>query len=252
MPLFTAEVVHVDHIAQSLAQCLWVVVCSRRTQGPRDVSADQGPSRVGIRKGNSGRTRTRGSGGRASVATFTVCGREEDTWTSVKLDFSLLGDEDKTVVGATKLPPHHTAEWETWHSWCRVSADSPLSHKKSHENGRWSAAVAPGDALLHLSLLPLQRRRHWPRPRTDSWCWLAAAAAAGRSPILTIHTVAHCRRDESTQTRNIKGISMYFISAEQLLNSKWDCKTFWLNFCLFKTMPENFGEARMTCGLTFF
>lgn len=105
VPLFTAEVIHVDHIAQSLAQCFGVVVCSRSTQGPRYVSPNQGPSNVGIGERNPGRTWTGGSGGRASVTTFTVCGREKDTWTPVKQAVSqthaymLLRDGHKTMGG---------------------------------------------------------------------------------------------------------------------------------------------------------
>lgn len=68
MPLFTAEVIHIDHIARSLSQGFGVVINSRRTQGPRHVS-----SNVGIGKRHPGRTWTGGSRGRASVTTFTVC-----------------------------------------------------------------------------------------------------------------------------------------------------------------------------------
>ena len=75
MPLFTAEVIHIDHIAQSLADCLGVVLCSRRNKGSRYVSPDQGPTKMGIGERNPGRSWTRGSWGRASVSTFTIWGR---------------------------------------------------------------------------------------------------------------------------------------------------------------------------------
>ena len=75
MPLFTAEVIHIDHITQSLANCLGVVLCSRRNKSSRYVSPDHGPSKMRIRKRNPGRSWTGGSWGRASVATFTIWGR---------------------------------------------------------------------------------------------------------------------------------------------------------------------------------
>lgn len=53
MPLFTAEVIHVNHITGSLSQGLGVVVHSWRTQRPRDVSPGQGSS-MRIRKRNPG------------------------------------------------------------------------------------------------------------------------------------------------------------------------------------------------------
>lgn len=106
--------------------------------------------------------------------------------------------------------PHHAAEWEKWHSWCRASAGSLPSRGRSPSSGRWSAAAAPGNVLLLLFLLPLRwRRHHWHRRRTDSWCW--PAAAGGRSPILTHHTAGHWCKDESTQGENQSKEHVFFI-----------------------------------------
>lgn len=142
--------------------------------------------------------------------------------------------------------PHHAAEWEKWHSWCRASADSLLSHGRSPVNGRWSAAVAPGNVLLLLFLSPRQQHRHWHLSRTYSRR-RPAAAAGGRSPILTNHTAAHWRRHESTHRGNQSYEHVFHFSwtaAEQLfLLILWQtlCSNRYMTiFTLVKILPEIF------------
>lgn len=251
MPLFTAEVIHIDHIAQSLADCLGVVLCSRRNKGSRYVSPDQGPSKMGIGKRNPGRSWTGGSWGRASVATFTIWGRGRHMNTTEACCYKT---EKKQWLGKWTLTfiyffsPHHAAEWEKWHSWCRASADSPLSHGRSHVSGRWSVAVAPGNVLLLLSLSPLQQHHCWPRPHTDSWCW--PAACGGRSPTLTSHTVGHCWRDESTNKES-QSCEHVFHVAKQQQNLEWPCwmlvnMLFRLDWSILLVI---FGDTTMSGGL---
>lgn len=90
---------------------------------------------------------------------------------------------------------HRAAGWVRWHSWCRASAGSLPSRRRSPGNGRWSAGAARGGGLLLLLLhqhphLAPWSLRWWCQYRTGSW---RRPAAAGRSPTPTTHTVARCR-----------------------------------------------------------